>query len=45
MTLLFGGQFDAKCFFFWLLSVRFFDVAVLGGGEAKKMNKIIEMPF
>ena len=64
----FGGQFDAKCSFFWLLRERFCDVAVwravrcevlfflafegsflrrrrLGGGEAKKMNKIIEMPF
>lgn len=37
-----------KCevlFFFWLLRDRFCDVAVWGGGEAKKMNKIIEMPF
>ena len=30
--------------FFWLLRDRFCDVAVWGG-EAKKMNKIIEMPF
>ena len=36
MTSPFGGLFDAKCSFFWLLRDRFCDVAVWGGGRGKK---------
>ena len=40
------GSSMRSALFFWLLRDRFCDVAVWGGGgEAKKMNKIIEMPF
>ena len=41
----FGGQFDAKCSFFLAFEGSFLRRRRLGGGEAKKMNKIIEMPF
>ena len=45
MTSPFGGQFDAKCSFFLAFEGSFLRRRRLGGGEAKKMNKIIEMPF